>query len=96
MKALRWHEEDQGQTFDVTEIPTELGAAAEEAREELVETVASEDDDLPRKVSRRRGDYGNRTSGGISFGNVKQQDRSGVMVNGSEESRSPTVTRCRY
>ena len=28
MQALRWHEDDQGQTFDLTEIPAELGAAA--------------------------------------------------------------------
>ena len=49
MQALRWHEEDQGQTFDLTEIPAELGAVAEEAREELIETVASEDDDLLEK-----------------------------------------------
>ena len=49
MKALRWHEDDQGQTFDLIQIPAELGAAAEQAREELIETVASEDDDLLEK-----------------------------------------------
>ena len=49
MKTLRWHEEDQGQTFDLTDIPDELEAAAEEAREELIEAVTSEDDVLLEK-----------------------------------------------
>ena len=49
MQTLRWHEADQGQTFDLTQIPTEFQAAAEEAREELVEAIASEDDALLEK-----------------------------------------------
>ena len=49
MQALRWHVEDQGQTFDLTHIPAELQAEAEEAREKLVEAVASEDDTLLEK-----------------------------------------------
>ena len=54
MQALRWHEEDQGQTFDLTDIPAELGAEAEEAREKLVEAVASEDDTLLKNILRVR------------------------------------------
>ncbi len=49
MKAIRWHEEDHGQTFDLTGIPAELGVEAEEAREALIEAVASENDVLLEK-----------------------------------------------
>jgi elongation factor G len=49
MKAIRWHDDDLGQTFALTDIPTELQAEAEEAREEMVEAVASEDDALLEK-----------------------------------------------
>ena len=49
MKAIRWHNDDLGQTFELTDIPAESQAEAEEAREEMVETVASEDDALLEK-----------------------------------------------
>ena len=96
MKALRWHEADQGQTFDLTEIPIELGAAAAEAREELVETVASEDDDLLEKYLEGEEITETDLLRGIRLRNVKKQTRPGVMWNGSKESRRPTVARCRY
>ena len=49
MKAIRWHGDDLGQTFELTDIPAELQVEAEEAREEMVEAVASEDDALLEK-----------------------------------------------
>ena len=49
MKAIRWHEGDQGQTFDWVDIPATLQAEAKEAHEAMVEAVASEDDVLLEK-----------------------------------------------
>ena len=49
MNAIRWHDDDLGQTFELTDIPAELQAEAEAAREEMVEAVASEDDTLLEK-----------------------------------------------
>ena len=42
MSAIRWHEDDFGQTFDLEEIPSELAAEATEMREMLIDTVAAE------------------------------------------------------
>jgi elongation factor G len=49
MRAIRWHGEDLGQTFKLTEIPADLQSEAEAARETMVEAVASEDDALLEK-----------------------------------------------
>ena len=49
MKAIRWHEEDFGQTFDLEEIPSDLVTEATGMRETLIDTVAAEDDDLLEK-----------------------------------------------
>lgn len=46
MKEIRWHEDDEGETFDLTDIAQERMAAAKEWREKLVETVAGTDDVL--------------------------------------------------
>ena len=96
MKAFRWHEEDQGQTFDLTEIPTELAAAAEEAREELVETVASEDDDLLEKYIEGEEITEAELLRGIRLATLKNRLVPVLCGTGSEESRRPTVARCRH
>ncbi|MCM2322033.1 MAG: elongation factor G [Oligoflexia bacterium] len=49
MKALRWHSEDLGATFDSVEIPEELRARADEYREKLVEAAADCDGVLMEK-----------------------------------------------
>ena len=49
MKAIRWHEEDFGQTFDFEDIPSDMATEAMEMRETLIDTVASEDDELLEK-----------------------------------------------
>ncbi|MDZ7674392.1 MAG: elongation factor G [Acidimicrobiales bacterium] len=49
MKALVWKGEDLGATWEIEEIPDDLEAQAEEWRAELVETVATHDDDLMEK-----------------------------------------------
>lgn len=49
MNAIRWREDDLGQTFDFEDIPSELVAEATEMREMLIDTVAAEDDELLEK-----------------------------------------------
>ena len=49
MKAIRWHEEDFGQTFDIEDIPSDFVTEATELRETLIDTVAAEDDELLEK-----------------------------------------------
>ena len=46
MKGLIWNDETKGAEYEVVDIPAELVDAANEAREKLVEAVASVDDDL--------------------------------------------------
>ena len=46
MKEIRWHEDDEGETFDVTDVDSSRLAQAQEWREKLVETVAGSDDAL--------------------------------------------------
>ena len=46
MKEIRWHEDDEGETFDVTDVDSSRLAQANEWREKLVDTVAGSDDAL--------------------------------------------------
>ncbi len=46
MKALLWHDEDLGATYELGEIPDELADDAELAREQLIEAVADYDEAL--------------------------------------------------
>ena len=46
MKEIRWHEDDEGETFDITDVDSSRLAQAQEWRETLVETVAGSDDAL--------------------------------------------------
>lgn len=48
-RAIVWHDETQGATFDVIEIPEELKAEAKKYRALLIEEVASYDEDLLEK-----------------------------------------------
>ena len=49
MKAIYWDETDQGKTYQEKEVPSEYQEAANNARDSLVENVASEDDNLLEK-----------------------------------------------
>ena len=49
MKAYVWHEDDLGATFDVIDIPDDMADDASLHRGELLEAVASEDDQLMEK-----------------------------------------------
>ncbi|GAB5401251.1 MAG: elongation factor G [Aureisphaera sp.] len=48
-RAIVWHDETQGATFDVIEIPEDLKAEAAELRGKLIEEVAAYDEDLLEK-----------------------------------------------
>ncbi|KEY18369.1 elongation factor G [Kaistella antarctica] len=48
-RAIMWHDETQGATFDVIPIPEEMLAEVHEYREKLVEAVADYDDTLMEK-----------------------------------------------
>ncbi|KAA3623467.1 MAG: elongation factor G [Flavobacterium sp.] len=48
-RAIVWHEESMGSTFDVVEIPEELKAEAAEYRGKLIEEVAAYDENLLEK-----------------------------------------------
>jgi elongation factor G len=49
MKGLIWNDESKGAEYQVTDIPENLKADAEAAREKLIEAIASIDDDLMHK-----------------------------------------------
>jgi elongation factor G len=49
MKALIWNDETKGSEYETTEIPADLLDAAKAAREKMVESIASVDDDLTDK-----------------------------------------------
>lgn len=46
MKEIRWHEDDEGETFDVTDIDGSRLDQANEWREKLIDMVAGSDDEL--------------------------------------------------
>ena len=49
MKALIWHNEDLGATWDETDIPERLKDMADQYREELLDTIATSDEALMEK-----------------------------------------------
>ena len=49
MKAYFWHDETMGADYDVTEIPENLRAEAEEYRDKMLETLAEFNDSLMEK-----------------------------------------------
>ncbi|MBW1708793.1 MAG: elongation factor G [Deltaproteobacteria bacterium] len=49
MKCLVWDEDSLGEVMEEIEIPEEMSAAAEEARQRLLETVAETDDEIMEK-----------------------------------------------
>jgi elongation factor G len=49
MKALVFHDQEQGSRFDSVDIPEEFRAKAEEARAQLLEAAAEQDDALTEK-----------------------------------------------
>ena len=50
MKAIYFHDETLGAKFDIKDIPPDLQAAAEEAREHMLDVVSAFDDNLTEKI----------------------------------------------
>jgi len=46
MKAIFWHEHNQGMTYDLSDIPADLVTKAQEYREKLLEAAAESNEDL--------------------------------------------------
>lgn len=72
MKAIYWHEEDLGLTFEEQDIPEDLQALAEEYRERLVEAAAESTDDLMEKYLE---------DGELSADEIKQGVRHRTLAN---------------
>jgi len=49
MKAIFWNEDDQGATYETTDVPADLLELAEEKREFMVESAAEANDELMEK-----------------------------------------------
>ncbi|GET31060.1 elongation factor G [Prolixibacter sp. SD074] len=49
MKAIVWHDETMGAAYDIEDIPADMLDQANEYREELVEAVAEQDEELMEK-----------------------------------------------
>ncbi|TVQ87643.1 MAG: elongation factor G [Chromatiaceae bacterium] len=49
MKAVYWHEENKGMTYDLQDIPADMVAACEEWREKLVEAAAEANEEVMEK-----------------------------------------------
>ena len=49
MKAIYWHEDNQGMTFDLAEPPEEMRAECEKWRESLIEAAAEANEELMNK-----------------------------------------------
>ena len=49
MKTIMWNEEDQGMTYELEDIPTDMQDEADFFHEQLVEAAAEADDDLMEK-----------------------------------------------
>jgi len=49
MRAIFWNEEDQGATYETTDVPADLLELAEEKREAMVEAAAEANDELMEK-----------------------------------------------
>ena len=52
-RAIVWHDDTQGATFDVIDIPEDMKEEARKYRALLIEEVASYDEDLVGKIHGR-------------------------------------------
>ena len=72
MKALYWNANDQGQTFEVGDIPSAMIDEAESAREAMIEEIASQNDELLEKYLENEN---------ISEDLIKSAIRAGTLAN---------------
>ncbi|MFP6720050.1 MAG: elongation factor G [Candidatus Poribacteria bacterium] len=72
MKALYWNMNDQGQTFQVCDIPSAMKDEAESAHEAMIEEIANQDEELLEKYLENEN---------ISEDLIKSAIRSGTLAN---------------
>jgi elongation factor G len=72
MKAIMWNEEDQGMTYELEDIPTDMQDEADFFHEQLVEAAAEADDDLMEKYLEE---------GDLSMAEVKAGLRTRTLAN---------------
>ena len=72
MKAIMWNEEDQGMTYELEDIPTDMQDEADFFHEQLVEAAAEADDDLMEKYLEE---------GDLSMAEVKAGLRKRTLAN---------------
>ena len=72
MKAIRWNAEDQGRTYDESDVPEEMRADCENWRERLVEAAAEADDSLMETYLE---------TGELSVEDIKKGLRARALVN---------------
>ena len=70
MKAIIWNDEDLGATYDITDIPEDMVDDANEHRTELLETIASEGEELLEKYL---------DTGDLSVDEIKQGIRKATL-----------------
>ncbi|MCW9052357.1 MAG: elongation factor G [Motiliproteus sp.] len=72
MKAILWNEDDQGMTYEETEVPADLQAKAEELREQMVESAAEGTEELMEKYLEE---------GELTIDEIKQGLRARTLAN---------------
>ena len=72
MKAIMWNEEDQGMTYELEDIPSDMQDEADFFHEQLVEAAAEADDDLMEKYLEE---------GDLSMAEVKAGLRKRTLAN---------------
>ena len=72
MKAIYWNEEDQGLSYVLEDIPADMRPAAEQCREDLLETAAEANEELMDKYLE---------TGGLSEAEIREGVRSRTLAN---------------
>jgi len=70
MKAIVWHDETMGAEYDVEDIPADMVAEAEAARETLIEEICSSDEELMEKYLNGEALTEDEIKGGIRRGTI--------------------------
>ena len=95
MKALIWNDEELGATWDEIDIPADMVDQANEYREAMMETIATQDEALMDAVPRRRGDLRGRHQEGDPQGHPRVRLRADPVRLGVQEQGCPADARRR-
>jgi elongation factor G len=94
MKGIVWDDESLGAQFEVTDIPADLLADAEAAREQLIEEICSHDDELMGKYLSGEGLDDCRAQGRHSKGTIDISDQSRYLRIRLQKQRGPASAGC--